>query len=191
MYDIVGSGFKVADIASERDPEAHARKKKLLTPAFSTKALVAQEAIIQRCLDAFIAKVGPVSQRSPQGINMVPWFEMSAFDLFGEMSFGESFDCIAKEKHHFWIDMVLHHMREIVIVDNLRRYGVLKIFSKKLLPKLVMSTLAKHTQYTREKVQHRLERESPRQDFFTNLVSKVKSGEVALEEMAASASSLM
>ncbi|KAI0533247.1 cytochrome P450 [Xylaria digitata] len=191
MYDIIGSGFKITDIASERDPQAHARKKKHLTPAFSARALVAQEAIIQRCLDAFVAKIGPVSQRSPLGINMVSWFEMNAFDLFGEMSFGESFDCIAEEKHHFWIDMVLHHVREIVIMDNLRRFGIFKTFSKRLLPKLAMSVLAKHTQYTRDKVQRRLERESPRQDFFTNLVFKVKAGEVAVEEMAANASTLI
>lgn len=191
LYDIIGNGFKVPDIASERDPQAHAQRKKHLTPAFSTRALVAQEAIIQRCLDAFVAKIGPVSQRSPQGINMVSWFEMSAFDLFGEMAFGESFDCIAEEKHHFWIEMVLHHVREIVIMDNLRRFDVLKMFSQRLLPKLAMSVLAKHTQYTRDKVQRRLERESPRQDFFTNLVSKVKSGEVEMEEMAANASTLM
>ncbi|KAI3328827.1 cytochrome P450 [Ustulina deusta] len=192
MYDIIGSGFKTADIASERDPQVHAQKKKHLTPAFSARALVAQEAIIHRCLDAFVAKIGPVSQRSPElGINMVSWFEMSAFDLFGEMSFGESFDCIAEEKHHFWIDMVLHHVREIVIMDNVRRFGILKLFSQKLLPKLAMSVLAKHTQYTRDKMQRRLNRESPRQDFFTNLVAKVKAGEVDLEEMTANASTLI
>ncbi|KAI0556187.1 cytochrome P450 [Xylaria curta] len=191
LYDIVGSGFKTTDIASERDPKAHARMKKHLTPAFSARALVSQEAIIHRCLDAFVAKIGPVSQRTAEGINMVSWFEMSSFDLFGEMGFGESFDCIADEKHHFWIDMVLHHVRKIVIIDNLRRLDIFRVFSHKLLPKLAMFVLAKHTQYTRDKVQHRLERESARQDFFTNLVSKVKAGEVEFEEMAAHASSLI
>ncbi|KAI1289084.1 cytochrome P450 [Xylaria venustula] len=191
MYDIISSGFTTADIATERDPAAHSQKKKHLTPAFSARALVAQEEIIHRCLDAFVAKIGPVSQRTAEGINMVPWFEMSAFDLFGEMSFGESFDCISEEKHHFWIDMVLHHIREIVIMDNLRRFNIFKLFSQRLLPKLAMSVLAKHTQYTRDKARHRLERESPREDFFTNLVSKVKTGEVDFEEMAANASSLI
>ncbi|KAF2969303.1 hypothetical protein GQX73_g4289 [Xylaria multiplex] len=192
MYDIVGSGFKIADIVSERDPQAHARKKKYLTPAFSPRALASQEAVIHRCLDAFVSKIGPVSQRSPQGINMVSWFEMSSFDLFGEMSFGESFDCIAEEKRHFWIDMILHHVRDIVIMDNLRRFSIFKAFSKLLpLSKLAMSFLDKHIQYVRDKVQRRLEHESPRQDFFTNLVSKVKAGEVDLEEMAANASTLI
>lgn len=191
LYDIVGNGFKTADIASERDPHVHARKKKHLSAAFSAKALVAQEDIIQRCVNDFINKIGPASQRSPEGINMVEWFEMSAFDLLGEMAFGDSFDCIAEEKHHFWIDMVLQHVAEMVLMDNLRRFAVLKVFVKWLLPSLVMSVRAKHVQYSRDKVRKRLESESPRKDFFTNIVSKVKTGEVSLEEMTAHASILM
>ena len=191
LYDIIGNGFKTACIASERDPHVHASKKKHLSAAFSAKALVAQEDIIQRCVNDFIAKIGPASQRSPEGINIVEWFEMSAFDLLGEMAFGDSFECIAEEKHHFWIDMVLQHVADFVLMDNLRRFAVLKVFAKWLLPSLVMSVRAKHTQYSRDKVRKRLESESPRKDFFTNIVSKVKAGEVSLEEMTAHASTLM
>ncbi|KAI0412444.1 cytochrome P450 [Xylaria grammica] len=191
FYDIVSGGFKVPGFATERDPQIHASKKKHLAAAFSTKALVAQEAIIHRCLDAFVAKIGPVSQRSPQGINMVSWFGMSSFDLLGEMSFGESFNCIAEERYHIWIDIMLSHVRGVVIMDNLRRFMPFKLFSKRLVPKLLVAILTKHSQYTRDKVQRRLECESSRQDFFTNVVSKVKAGEVALEEMAATASNLI
>ena len=191
LYDIIGNAFKTPCIASERNPHVHAQKKKHLSAAFSAKALVAQEDIIQRCLNDFIAKIGPASQRSPEGINMVEWFEMSAFDLLGEMAFGDSFGCIAEEKHHFWIDMVLQHVADFVLMDNLRRFAVFKGFTKWLLPSLVMSVRAKHTQYSRDKVRRRLESGSPRKDFFTNIVSKVKAGEVSLEEMTAHASTLM
>ncbi|KAK9426646.1 putative Cytochrome P450 [Seiridium unicorne] len=191
LYDIIGSSFKTACIASERDPQVHARKKKHLAAAFSAKALAQQEEILRRCIDDFVGKIGPISQRSPNGINMVEWFEMSAFDLLGEMAFGESFGCIADEKHHFWIDMVLQHVADFVLMDNLRRFDVLKAFAKWLLPSLVMSVQAKHSQYSRDKVKRRLESESPRRDFFTNLVSKVKTGEVPLEEMTAHASTLI
>lgn len=54
-----------------------------------------------------------------------------------------------------------------------------------------MSVRGRHTAYTRAKVQKRLEGGSIRQDFLTNVVEKVKSGEVPLEEMAAHSSTLM
>lgn len=77
--------------------QIHARKKKNLQAAFSIRALASQEAIIQECTDAFIAKIGPLS-RNEAGIDMVEWFEMNAFDLLGEMGFGESFGCIDQGK---------------------------------------------------------------------------------------------
>ncbi|KAL4756118.1 uncharacterized protein BDW70DRAFT_164798 [Aspergillus foveolatus] len=45
FYDIYGAVFKTGCIGSERDPKVHAQKKKNLTPAFSMKALQAQESI--------------------------------------------------------------------------------------------------------------------------------------------------
>lgn len=94
FYDIFGAGFQVPCIGSERSPSEHSRKKRTLAAVFSTKALTAQEHIVQRCWDDFVAKIGQVSQRSPQGINVAKWFEMAAFDVLGEMAFGESFGCV-------------------------------------------------------------------------------------------------
>lgn len=94
FYEVFGGGFDVPCIGSERNPTEHARKKKSLAAAFSTKALTAQEHIVQRCWDEFISKIGPVSQRGSRGANVVSWFEMVTFDILGEMAFGESFGCV-------------------------------------------------------------------------------------------------
>lgn len=88
-----GAGFKSLCIGSERDPKTHSRMKKSLASAFSTKALAEQEIIVQRCLDGFIEKVGRLGQ-GPKGIDMTEWFEMIAFDVLGEMAFGESFSSV-------------------------------------------------------------------------------------------------
>jgi hypothetical protein len=72
----------------------HAFKKKHLSSAFSPRSLAAQEGIIQKCTDTFVTKIGPLSRKAKTGVNMVEWFEMNAFDLLGEMAFGESFGCV-------------------------------------------------------------------------------------------------
>lgn len=75
----------------------HAKKKRNLTAAFSVKALSAQEPIVQACLDRFVDKLGPLSKESKgKGVDVVPWLEMVAFDILGEMAFGEGFDCVEK-----------------------------------------------------------------------------------------------
>lgn len=93
FYDMYGSGFDSLCIGSERNPQVHSRMRKSLTPAFSTKALMEQESIVQSCIDEFIDKVGEEGARE-KGLNMTKWFEMLAFDILGEMAFGETFHCI-------------------------------------------------------------------------------------------------
>ncbi|KAK9771323.1 putative Cytochrome P450 monooxygenase [Seiridium cardinale] len=114
---------------------------------------------------------------------MVKWFEMNAFDLLGEMAFGESFGCIAEEKHHVWIDLILIHLREIVLANILRRVRLLAILGNWVLSPLTTKVRAKH--------QNRLDSKSSQQVFFTNIVAKVKSSEFGSEEMTAHASTLM
>ncbi|KAI0454857.1 cytochrome protein [Xylaria acuta] len=191
FYDIYGAGFKTGCIGSERDPQQHASKKKNLSAAFSTKALNAQEALVQKCWDQFVEKIGPLSRATPEGINIVKWFEMVTFDILGEMAFGESFHCIEEEKHHFWLDLILDHLQEITLVDNLRRFPFLVTLGKLILPSLTVQVREKHTGYSRAKVQKRLDAENTRHDFLTNMVSKVKSGVVSREEMTAHASTLI
>lgn len=90
-----GSGFNSLCIGSERDPKAHNRMRKSLSPAFSTRALLEQEDIINKCVDGFVERVGR-NGAGPKGLDMTKWFEMVAFDILGEMAFGESFHCIEK-----------------------------------------------------------------------------------------------
>lgn len=91
FYDMYGAGFDSLCIGSERDPKTHSQMKRTLSAAFSTKALAEQEDIIQRCINAFVEKVG-----SKRTLDISEWYEMVAFDILGEMAFGESFHCIAK-----------------------------------------------------------------------------------------------
>ncbi len=103
-----GSGYDSLCIGSERNPQSHARMKKSLTNAFSTKALLGQEEIIQRCVDGFVDKIGHANGRE-NGINVTDWHEMVAFDILGEMAFGETFHCIENGWVHFGTVFMFKH----------------------------------------------------------------------------------
>lgn len=97
FYNIYGSGFDSLCIGSERNPQVHSGMRKCLTAAFSTKAIMEQESIVQSCIDQFIDKLGADGTQE-KGLNMTKWFEMLAFDILGEMAFGETFHCIQNGK---------------------------------------------------------------------------------------------
>lgn len=95
FYEIYGAGFKSLCVGSERDLKKHGQMKRLLSTAFWPKALAEQENIVQNALDQFIYKIGQNAEIKA-GLNMVEWLEMIAFEVFGEMGFGESFCSVEK-----------------------------------------------------------------------------------------------
>ncbi|KAI9739468.1 MAG: Cytochrome P450 monooxygenase orf9 [Claussenomyces sp. TS43310] len=202
-----GAGFNSLCIGSERDPKAHSRMKKSLSGAFSTKALSEQEDIVQKCVNEFVDRIGKDGAPGTKGLNMTKWYEMVAFDILGEMAFGESFRCIENGKPHFWAELIVDHLYFITVADNLRQYPLL-VFLAKLLNPYLGKIREKHTGYTREKVDRqvftfkrlyeyaltfhsRLASNSSRKDFFTSLAKRVESGEVDKEEMTAHTSTLI
>ncbi|KAF5027086.1 hypothetical protein F66182_798 [Fusarium sp. NRRL 66182] len=190
FYDMYGSGFESSCIGSERDPKRQSHMKKSLSGAFSTKALTQQEEIVQKCVDGFTRRLGQ-DGTSKHGLNMTKWFEMIAFDILGEMAFGETFHCIEKGKPHFWSDMVVEHLFFITVLDNLRRYPFIAAIGRRLLPRLTVSVRDRHSGYSRAKVAQRLSTDTGRQDFLTAIAGKVKCGEISQEEMTAHASTLV
>ncbi|KAK8107114.1 uncharacterized protein PG998_009127, partial [Apiospora kogelbergensis] len=191
FYDIYGAGFKTGCIGSERNPAEHSRKKKGLTAAFSVKALEQQEAVVQDVVDEFVQKLGRLSAESKGlGINLARWLEILTFDILGEMAFGEGFGGVKEEKHHEWIDLILDHLFEITLVDNLR-FPIMATLGRLLLPSLTVAVRSKHSNYARKKVKRRLEAVTRRQDFLTNLVRAVKCGDLPEEELTAHASTLI
>ena len=86
-----GSGFKSLCIGSERDPQKHRRMKTNLTAAFSTKALKEQEDIVAKVVQRFMFRI---QEQGAAGMDMTKWYEMVAFDILGEMAFGDSFGCM-------------------------------------------------------------------------------------------------
>lgn len=99
FYEMYGAGFKSLCVGSERNPSKHQKMRRSLSSAFSTKALMEQERIVAENIDAFIEKLGRLGGPNTNGLNMSKWYEMIAFDILGDMAFGESFRCIENGKY--------------------------------------------------------------------------------------------
>ncbi|KAL9063654.1 MAG: hypothetical protein Q9161_009355 [Pseudevernia consocians] len=210
FYRMYGSGYDKLCIGSEQNPMKHSLMLRNLAPAFSTRALLDQEFIINQCVDRFIERIMGLPLRSTKGLDMTEWFGIFTFDLFGEMSFGESFKAIEQgmfrqlcsEHHekklsstigepHFWPKLVTSHLFFITVLDNLRRYPWLAWIGSKMLPWMTTAVRDKHSGYTRQKLQGRLDKASARKDFLSELIVKVENGEVDKEEMTAHVSTLV
>lgn len=190
FYDIYGSGFDVRCIGSERDPARHSDMKKTISPGFSAKALAQHEDIVQACVDKFIEATGRLGS-GPKGVNLTDWYEMVAFDILGEMAFGESFHSIEQGRPHFWSQLVEKHLFYITLLDNLRRYPLVRKVGQFLLPGLTVGVRNKHVGFSRYQVQRRLEAGGARNDLLTSLINHMEKGELSREQLTAHASTLV
>jgi cytochrome P450 len=71
----------------------HARQRRALSHAFSTKALLEQEYIVKNYVDVFSQKMQDFA--SGDGIvDVTDWFAYTTFDVIGDMALGEPFGCL-------------------------------------------------------------------------------------------------
>lgn len=94
FYDVFGAGFRKSCVGCERDPRKHGDMRRMLSAAFSQRALLEQEGVVGATVDKFVEAVGQRSIGQGEVLNMTKWYEMITFDTIGEMAFGESFHSI-------------------------------------------------------------------------------------------------
>ncbi|KAI8931178.1 hypothetical protein NX059_011530 [Plenodomus lindquistii] len=187
FYDIFGSGFEHSCVGSERDSKKHGNMRRMLSAAFSQRALYEQEAIVSATIDRFVEIIGERSKI--EALNMTKWYEMVGFDILGEMAFGESFHSIENGQPHFWSDLILEHLYFITLMDNLSRLPFAATISRILFPSTLIAK-NRNSEFSRKQVKKRLDYLGTRKDFITHLVQKVRGGEVQHEEMTAHVSTL-
>ncbi|KAL8830136.1 MAG: hypothetical protein Q9170_005875 [Blastenia crenularia] len=151
-----------------------------LIAAFSTKALQEQDDIVAKVVQLLMSRI---QEQGTAGLDMTKWYEMIAFDILGEMAFGNSFGGIERGKPQFWAELILGQLLFITVADNIRRFPSGPLLGRLAAP-LTGTFPKKHTGYTRSQVKRR-------KDFLTNLVGKFKSGEIPYEEMTAHVSTLV
>jgi cytochrome P450 len=80
------------NIINECRKDEHARMRKMLSHAFSTKALVEQESVIATCVNDFLYQIGSIkAEDGTRGVNITKWFNNVTFNIMGGLAFGDSF----------------------------------------------------------------------------------------------------
>lgn len=87
-------GVSTITMANDAD---HARQRRALSHAFSTKALVEQEYIVKSYIDVFSEKMRAFATEG-KPVNIADWFAYTTFDVIGDMALGEPFGCLENGK---------------------------------------------------------------------------------------------
>lgn len=150
--------------------EIHARFRRMLAPAFSSKAVSLQETLIQLYVDQLISGLqrsrGSDQAGKVNEVNLGDWFSYFTFDIIGDLAFGEPFDCMKSADYHPWVAGTIRSMEALMYMGLSRQYlPSLDTLIPKVMPKRLAAAMRNHGKLASEKVAKRLASSSTRLDF--------------------------
>lgn len=165
--DQVGFGGKDSILTANNAD--HSRMRRLLSHAFSEKALREQETLLQFHVKKLIDGIQKHLQETQNGeINMVDWCHWVSFDIIGDLAFGEPFYCLDHAKYNPWIAKLIQGFKTLASFSVILRF---KLLAKVLRIYLSRSKMVKdsfdHWRLAKEKVQRRMQQGCARPDFMS------------------------
>ena len=148
----------------------HSRMRRLLSHAFSEKALREQEGLIKIHVNNLIDGIKNQLKTSPEGtINFVDWYHWATFDIIGDLAFGESFKCLHDAKWTPWVSKLVSGLKAVALISVATRFTLLERLIRLYISRsnLVKDSI-QHGRLSREKVERRLAAgDNGRPDFMT------------------------
>ncbi|KAI9652378.1 MAG: hypothetical protein M1831_006856 [Alyxoria varia] len=146
------------------DRATHTRQRRLLSHAFSEKALREQEDILQHYITKLLEQFSARWQSGP--LDLAAWFHYLTFDLIASMSFGTQMHCLDTGAPDPYIAVISQVSKEITFTQMLKFYNLDRIRAY-FMPKGVAGQRAANMKRARDMVESRIERDgtNDRKDF--------------------------
>ncbi|KAK4161222.1 hypothetical protein QBC43DRAFT_357986 [Cladorrhinum sp. PSN259] len=149
-------GLPAVGIFGAVEADNHARVRKLISPAFTQRTLVSQEPILQQYSSLLITRLRETVSSNPvKSVNVLEWFNFTAFDIFGDLLFAESFDCLHHSQYHAWMAVLFNHAKSYVFAAVPNYYPWLAKALKKLMPASMKEMIRQHHHFILEKLDRR------------------------------------
>ncbi|PWY82364.1 benzoate 4-monooxygenase cytochrome P450 [Aspergillus eucalypticola CBS 122712] len=189
---VSGSASNPKDIISANDSD-HTRFRKAISHAFSAKGLQAQEPFIMEYVDKLINKLHSMAE-SEVAVDMAKWYNLTTFDLIGDLAFGQSFGGLDSKEYHYWVSTIFEFIKAIAFARFKDDYPMVFNALKRFLPKHLLEAKRRQDEYSWNTVQTRLHDQTDRgqADFMQSMLRHRgdKDG-LTDEELAANASILV
>ncbi|KAJ4291756.1 hypothetical protein N0V90_009651 [Kalmusia sp. IMI 367209] len=167
-------------IATAIDHDKHARIRRTLAPAFTLRALKQQESLLQTGVALLIQRFREKIQNADgtsEPFDIIPWFNFTAFDIFGDIGYGETFNCLDTSEYHPFISLIVDSLKANAFVISIRLFPVLQsVFKKFIFPYMMNEKQKKYGTAVIDRVNRRLGWEVARPDIMSYVISGNEKG---------------
>lgn len=155
----------------------HARMRRILGHAFSDRASREQEPVVESYVDLLIKGLHEQVNGEEKGkVDISKWFKWLSFDIAGDLSFGESFECLENQELHPWAEMVCGFLKADVCLGACNRFRPFRRILPHLVPKKVKQMMDDHWAATTEKLSRRMKLGARRPDFISPIIKYNEEG---------------
>lgn len=149
----------------------HSRMRRVLDHAFSSKAFQEQQPVLESYVRKLIDNLREQVHYPRQGdVDLVKWLNWTTFDIIGDFSFGESFNCLGNQDNHPWLNTVFGNLKVVTFIGLTSRFFVFRKLLPYLIPKRAKEQTRIHFAYLDEKITKRIELGTDRPDFITPML---------------------
>ena len=161
------------------DDEAHARQRKLLSYGLSDRALREQERLIMGFVNTLVDRLrGEIvkGQGQEKGVNAAAkvdikeWMNHATFDITGELTFGESFNCLKDSELHPWIAIIFKSIKQGAYLIIAGQFPWAQKLLETLIPSRLMQKAKDHFNLSARKADRRLASKTGRADFMSAIL---------------------
>lgn len=157
----------------------HAAVRKLMSPAFSERAIRDQEILIQQSIDQMMSslqkRTGEACFPDADGVvNLAAWFNFEVFDVLSSLCFGASIDSLSKGEYHPWISVIYSAIKHSTLIQSTHRLKPYHWLLEKLIPSDIESQYIFHLENCTKALTERLSRpDNERPDVLSYLLDKM------------------
>lgn len=152
------------------DEKSHDRMRRAFARSFSDQSLRDQSPVIESYVETFIKQLKSQEsgrQDKERVVDLNQWFNFLTFDISGDLSFGESFDCLKNGKAHPWVAIAQDFGKGLALISSVNQYPPFHKLLRYILPKNIIQRRIDHREMSAAKARKRLALTTNRPDFVT------------------------
>ncbi|KAJ4347282.1 uncharacterized protein N0V89_011222 [Didymosphaeria variabile] len=155
------------------DNAGHARQRKLVSHAFSDKALKEQELILKGYVKLLVEQLTKASKQHGE-VDMVRFYNYTTFDIMADLTFGEPLGLLQESKYIPWVSALFGSIQLLTVAGVIKRWPLLDGLLHRYLPKHLKEGRRQHMLFSSERVDKRMQRVTDRPDIWTYVMREGK-----------------
>ncbi|KAL8687684.1 MAG: hypothetical protein Q9218_006217 [Villophora microphyllina] len=163
----------VPNLATQTITEEHTRQRKILSHAFSERALRSQEDILKHYTDLLIVKLKELigkEEKPSLTLDISKWYNYTTFDTIGDLLFNDPFHSLENSADHPWVASIFAGLKFGVIMTSFDHFPPLDTVVKRLMPQAIKDVARRHFTWSQEKITRRIESKTTRPDILTYIL---------------------